>query len=110
MTRITNLGHKRTYLEAGFTKANADDERLVESTVTDPTWIGDGEEPIPKRKPRKRRRKGTSEVQSEGGVDGDDDPQAEQPQSISKKAGKAGKFKQLQARRKSAKGMFFLVS
>ncbi|KIJ39863.1 hypothetical protein M422DRAFT_32468 [Sphaerobolus stellatus SS14] len=66
MTRITNFGRKRTYLQAGFAKSDVDEtvkeavvEAIQETVEEKPVEASNETEsnPQPSKKPRKRRRK-----------------------------------------------------
>ena len=58
MTRITNFGRKRTYLEAGFRSANIDEGRS--ESQGEIISKAEGEAGNLPKKPRKRRRKKTN--------------------------------------------------
>ncbi|KAK0210763.1 hypothetical protein DFS33DRAFT_1378745 [Desarmillaria ectypa] len=62
MTRVTNFGRKRTYLEAGFAATPAD--------PADPAVLEAMDEPIAKNVPPKERKRSKQEGNSKAAVDG----------------------------------------
>ncbi|KAF8588653.1 hypothetical protein K439DRAFT_1613335 [Ramaria rubella] len=69
MTRITNFGRKRTYLEAGFEKVNVEEGEHIDTPIADAPKSEGTVDTLPKKKSRKRRKSGKASAPRDEGVD-----------------------------------------
>ena len=68
MTRVTNFGLKRTYLEAGFSNDESKETALVTGGEPSPSKIHDPSNPSSEAPPPKKKRKRTPKSKRDGNL------------------------------------------